>query len=125
MATNVKPLSRQAQCAPTQQTRLRCRRKLRFYFLTDEREPRVPYDKRKRKRFVKRFPLSDYSAATNWVEAAMLAGYTPGIQGTEISFVPPSTVEACRWIASKRERALDTEPPTFVDPAMRALGWRD
>jgi hypothetical protein len=47
-----------------------CRRKLRFYFLTDEREPRVPYDKRKRKRFVKRFPLSDTWPAAEWVEAA-------------------------------------------------------
>jgi hypothetical protein len=87
-----------------------CRRKLRFYFRSDEREPRVPYDKRKRKRFVKRFLLSDTWAAAEWVEAAMLAGYTPGIQGTEISFVPRSTVEACRWIASKRSQSASRRP---------------
>jgi hypothetical protein len=86
----------------------------------------VPYDKRKRKRFVKRFPLSDYSAATDWVEAAMLAGYTPGIQGTEISFVPRSTVEACRWIASKRSQSAEPAPVVAtLDPHLAALSWLD
>jgi hypothetical protein len=57
-----------------------CRRKLRFCFLSDEREPKVRYDKRERNCFTKRFPRSDYAAATRRINAMLTEWGVPPLE---------------------------------------------